>query len=178
MTFTKIWCLSILKIKNRHFIKSGDVKTLQKNIQELFPSSNQLFGKRDKIEKGTMEDGTTLYFINGELVLFEIGGRLVPFLRVLLKKLILLPKVTIDTGGVPYIANGADVMLPGIVAVDMGIEKDDYVVVVDENHNKALAVGLSLLDGGELSSKKKGKGVKNLHYVGDRYWTEFLKLFK
>ena len=52
MTFTKIWCLPSLKIKNRHFLKSGDVKTLQKNIQELFPSSNQLFGKRDKIEKG------------------------------------------------------------------------------------------------------------------------------
>ena len=69
-------------------------------------------------------------------------------------------------------------MLPGIVAVDKGIVKDDYVVVVDENHNKALAVGLALLDEGELSSKKKGKGVKNLHYVGDRYWTEFLKLSK
>lgn len=168
----------ILRIKNRHFLKSGDTKKLYAELQQFFPKSNNLFGKHDKVETGNMEDGTTLYFINGELVFFKREEQLIPFLRILLKNLIQLPKIVIDMGGVPYIARGADVMIPGIVATDKGIKKNDYVVIVDEKHDKPLAIGLALMDEDELSSKKKGKGIKNVHYVGDRYWTEFSKLSK
>lgn len=167
-----------MKIKNRHFLKSGDIKKLYAKLQHLFPKSNNLFGKQDKVETGIMEDGTALFFINGELFFFEREGLLIPFLRILLKNLIQLPKIVIDKGAIPFIARGADVMVPGIVTTDKGFEKDDYVVIVDEAHNKPLAIGLVLMDEAELSSKKKGKGIKNVHYVGDRYWIEFSKLSK
>lgn len=167
-----------MKIKNRHFLKSGDVKIFQKRIQDIFPNSNNLFGKHDMIEIGNMEDGTTLYFINGELVFFEISDQLIPFLRVLLKNLIVLPKIVVDMGAIPFIVRGATVMIPGITAADKNIQKNDFVVIVDEKHDKPLAVGLALLDEEDLTGKKKGKGIKNLHYVGDRYWIEFSKLSK
>ncbi len=44
------------------------------------------------------------------------------------------------------------------------------MVVVDEKHGKALAVGASLFDSDKLSATKKGKVVVNLHYVGDLIW--------
>ncbi len=159
-----------LKIKNRHFIKSGDIKKFQQRIQTIFPKSSNLFEKNDTIETGILEDGTTLYLINGELYFFEMEGYTIPFLRVLLKNLIQLPKVVIDQGAVSFIARGADVMNPGIVATDENIKVGDYVVVVDEKHGKPLAIGVVLIERSEITREKKGKAVKNLHYVGDPMW--------
>ena len=88
----------------------------------------------------------------------------------LLQELIILPKIVVDTGAVPYVVRGAAVMLPGIVSTDKIIKKDDYVVIVDEKHDKPLAIGIALLDGSEISKEKKGKGILNVHYIGDRIW--------
>lgn len=151
-------------------MKSGDIKKLQFDLQKFFPNSNNLFGKGSRVEKGTLDDGTILYLIDGELIFFEIEKRIIPFLRILLKNLIQLQKVTVDLGAVPYVARGAAVMVPGIVATDEDIKKDDYVVIVDEKHDKPLAIGLALMDANEIIKEKKGKAIKTVHYVGDKWW--------
>lgn len=133
-----------------------------------------LFGKNSKMEEGTLEDGTILYFINGELTFIRKEGRIFPFLRAILKNLISLPKVVIDMGAIPHIIKGADIMCPGIVSFDFNIKKDDFLVIVDEKHNKPLAIGLALVNDTEFSREKKGKAVKNVHYVGDKLW-DFIK---
>ncbi len=92
-----------------------------------------------------------------------------------MKTLISLPKIVVDQGAVPYIVNGASVMIPGIVNIDSQIKKNDYVVIVDEKHQKPLAVGIALMDAEKVLKEKKGKAVKNLHYIGDRYWDAFAK---
>jgi PUA-domain protein len=163
-----------LKIKNRHFVKSGDIKNFQTEIQQYFPNSQNLFGKDCKMEKGHLEDGTIFYFIDGKLSFIENENHIFPFLKLLLEDLIQLPKIVIDMGAVPYIVKGADVMLPGIVAADKNIKKDDYVAIVDVKHNKSLAIGIVLVDLIEPSKEKKGRVVKTIHYVGDKLW-EFVK---
>jgi PUA-domain protein len=163
-----------LKIKNRFFIKSSDIKKFQADLHGMNLDSDTLFGKNSKMERGTLEDGTILYFINGELTFIEQDNRIFPFLRAILRNFIRLPKVIIDMGAIPYIIKGADVMFPGIVSVDAGIKKDDFVVIVDEKHDKPIAIGLALENDTEFSREKKGKGVKNVHYVGDKLW-DFIK---
>ncbi|MHA1130010.1 MAG: DUF1947 domain-containing protein [Candidatus Helarchaeota archaeon] len=162
-----------MKIKNRHFLKTKDVKKLQIQLQERYPNLDKLFEKDTRVETGFLEDGTVLYFIKGELTFFTDEKHILPFIRVLLKNLIILPQIVVDTGAVPYIVKGADVMIPGIVHVDETIKKNGYVVIVDEKHGKPLAVGLTLMDSAEIKAKKKGKAVKNLHYIGDRIWDIF-----
>ena len=128
------------------------------------------------MEKGNLDDGTIFYFLNGELTFIQKGDHIFPFLGVLLKDLIQLPKVTVDMGAVPYIVKGADVMLPGIVKIDENIKKENYVVIVDQKHNKPLAVGQVLLDEIKVSKEGKGKVIKNVHWIGDRLWTELKKM--
>lgn len=159
-----------MKIKNRHFLKSGDAKKFQVIVKENFSSSENLFGKHTKVEKGILEDGTTIYFIDGRFAFYEKDAQILPFLRMLLKELIQLPKIVVDMGAVPFVVRGATVMVPGIVSTDKGIKKDDYVVIVDEKHDKPLAIGVALLDASEISKEKKGKAVLNVHYIGDRIW--------
>ena len=54
--------------------------------------------------------------------------------------------VVVDMGAVPRIVSGADVMRPGVVDVVGDFREGDVVVIRDEIHRKAIAVGRALLD--------------------------------
>jgi PUA domain protein len=87
------------------------------------------------------------------------------------------PKVTVDAGAIKFVCNGANVMRPGIKKYTE-FKKDDLVCVVEETHNKFLAVGKSLVSSDEMQSITKGEVVKNLHYVSDKYWESAKRIKK
>ncbi|MEM4308407.1 MAG: PUA domain-containing protein [Thermoplasmata archaeon] len=78
--------------------------------------------------------------------------------------------VEVDSGAVKFLVNGADVMKPGIAACDSGIREGDVVWVREAAHKKAIVVGIALEDGEKLGNREKGKGVKTVHWVGDKLW--------
>ncbi|MFB6194201.1 MAG: PUA domain-containing protein, partial [Halobaculum sp.] len=59
-----------------------------------------------------------------------------------------------------------DVMRPGIVEADETVAEGDLVIVREETHGKALAVGRALVDGAEMVGDS-GKVVESIHHVGD-----------
>lgn len=124
--------------------------------------------KKDIVE--VVEDNSFKFLaINQEPAFFYREKKLIPTLKYL-QTYALLKRITIDMGAVKFIVNGADVMRPGIVEIEEGISKDDYVVVVDQNNRKPLAVGIALFDTEEMKALAKGKAVKVVHYVGDEVW--------
>jgi PUA domain protein len=78
--------------------------------------------------------------------------------------------VTVDAGAISFVSDGADVMRPGIVEADPSIEEGDLVVIVEETHGKALAVGRALTSGDDMVGES-GKVVASLHHVGDDLFT-------
>ncbi|ERG93225.1 MAG: RNA-binding PUA domain protein [Haloquadratum walsbyi J07HQW1] len=74
--------------------------------------------------------------------------------------------VTVDAGAISFVSNGADVMRPGIVDAGTAIDVDDLVLIVEETHDKILAVGRALVDGDEMIGES-GKVVESIHHVGD-----------
>jgi PUA domain protein len=80
------------------------------------------------------------------------------------------PKIVVDMGAVPYVCKGANVMAPGIRRVEGEFAKGNLVVIVDEKHGKALALGESMFDAATLREAKKGPVIKTLHYVSDKIW--------
>ena len=50
------------------------------------------------------------------------------------------------------------------------VKKEGYAVIVDEEHGKPLAIGISLFDATEMEELTSGKAVLNVHYVGDELW--------
>ncbi|ERG95397.1 MAG: RNA-binding PUA domain protein [Haloquadratum walsbyi J07HQW2] len=74
--------------------------------------------------------------------------------------------VTVDAGAISFVSNGADVMRPGIVDAHTSINADDLILIVEETHNKVLAVGRALVDGDEMIGDN-GKVVESIHHVGD-----------
>jgi len=105
----------------------------------------------------------------------RIGEIYLPFLSEigLLEK---FPKAVVDSGAIKFVCNGANVMRPGIKKFTE-FQKDDIICVVEEVHNKFLAIGKALVSSEEMANISKGEVVKNLHYISDKYW-EAAKLIK
>ena len=114
-----------------------------------------------------LQDGREVLLVNKKPVAFRTSGGM--FLTLFSIEEIPLKRVIVDMGAVPHIAGGADIMAPGIVSTDESISTGECVVVVDERHGKALAIGSALVDGASMKGPK-GRVVKNLHHVGDEIW--------
>lgn len=168
-----------MQIKHRHYIQKSEVKTLKEDFLKQYDETflNQVFPKKANIELIQTEKGDTLYVINKELKLWKKeGDGYIPVLTFLLNHNIKMKSIVVDMGAIRYVANGADVMIPGVTQIDQTIKKDDIVQIVDETHGRALAVGKALYNANDMNSKISGKVVKNLHTIQDAIW-EFEKEF-
>lgn len=156
-----------LKVKNRHRLKSKEIKEIQDKLKQTF--NIDFIDEKSSVDTGEIE-GIELIFIKDSPILFYNNGFLFFTLYGLYKY---KPKenfVVVDIGAVKYVTNGADVMTPGIVDADKNIIDADQVWICDETHHKPLAVGIALMNGEQMINEKQGKAVKVIHYVGDRLW--------
>ena len=74
--------------------------------------------------------------------------------------------VTVDTGAISFVSDGADVMRPGITEADADIAEGDLVAIAEEAHGKVLAIGRAMTDGSDMVGES-GKVVTSVHHVGD-----------
>jgi len=168
-----------MKIKHRHFIRKSELKPLKDKILKQYDQNfvDQIFPKKSNVEVIETEAGDTLFAINNVLKLWKSKEGYIPVLTLLLNNQVDLKTIVVDFGAIRYVANGADVMRPGITKIDPSIKKGDIVRIIEETKNRALAVGKALFDAPEMETKSSGKVVKNLHTIQDSVW-EFEKQFK
>lgn len=129
-----------------------------------FPNSSDFLTKKSSV----FEDSGIL-FIDNVPSFFKSNSSWVPTLHLILKFPNLLPTVTVDKGAIRFVVNGADIMRPGITTCQE-FEKNSFVVIVDENFSKPLAIGKALFSSVDLIACGDGKVVLNLHRVGDEVW--------
>jgi len=150
-------------------LKSKDAKLILNEVSErLKVKVEALFSSKVNVEVAEVDFGQ-IYLVDGKPLFFKVGERVLPTL-LFQGFAVRAPKVVVDMGAVPYVCKGADVMAPGIVRVEGEFGKGDLVLVVDEKHGKALALGESLYDSGNARSTKQGAVVKNFHFVSDKIW--------
>jgi len=80
------------------------------------------------------------------------------------------PSITVDSGAVKFVVNGANIMRPGITKIEGEFGPGEIVVVKEEKYGKAIAVGEATLSKTQMEETKKGAVINNLHYAGDKYW--------
>ncbi|MBN1540233.1 MAG: RNA-binding protein [Candidatus Thermoplasmatota archaeon] len=155
-----------LAVKHRSRLRVKDSRKVHAWIREEWGTA----GPDDPELESCTLDGKRSYILNGQVIGMEEGGG---FLLTLKGILDLKPSrkwVTVDMGAVKYLANGADVMAPGIIDADPGIEIGDLVWVRDERNLRPLCVGQALMQGVMMGPSDSGKAVKTIHYVGDQIW--------
>ena len=156
-----------IKIRNRHHLKNKEIKSILDDLTRTF--SSNFFDTKSSVEIGEIDeykliivDGKADFMIKNDRIFFTLSG----LYRYQPKEYF----VVVDMGAVPFVINGADIMAAGIVDADRDIHENDQVWVCDEKHRKPLAVGIALIDGKNMISEKRGKAVKNIHYVDDKLW--------
>ena len=153
-------------MKKRH-LSNKEIKQLNQQLSEFYGLDNFL-NKKDKIE--WIETEQKFIAVNNEFYFFYLDQKPIPTLKLIIKDNF-LPKIIIDMPAVKFIANGADVMRPGIKEIS-DFSKDDTISIVDETHQKPLAIGQALFSSEEMKTMNSGKVIKNLHYVGDKIWNQ------
>jgi PUA domain protein len=152
-------------MKTRTLSKS-EIDSINSMLKERY--SIEPLNRKDNVIE--IDDGELKYLkVNGTILLFYKEGILLPTLKNLMQSNF-LKKITVDMGAIKFLCSGADLMRPGIVAVDDNINAGDIVSVVDVTNKKLLIIGKALLNSDEILSQKSGKSVLNLHYVGDNIW--------
>jgi len=73
-------------------------------------------------------------------------------------------QVTVDKGAVKFIADGANVLAPGVKDLDPNLRKNEAAVVLSPE-GKVLSTGTMRINAGELQDKKRGTVVKPKHFL-------------
>lgn len=152
-------------------MKRTRIKAKELN-KELANAGYQLkYTKKDSLEVGVdKEKELKVVLVNQELSFFYYDDKLLPSLKLLQSKPNLLKHVVVDMGAVKFVVNGADIMRPGIVEISPEFDKDDFVVILDVNNKKPLAIGQAIFSSEEMQGMNAGKVIKSIHYVGDEIW--------
>ena len=161
-----------VKIKNRHRLKTRDIRKIQDELRSIFNS--EFFNDKSSIETGDIEE-TKMIFIDGEPCFMYHEGKIIFTLQGINK---FKPKehfVVVDMGAIKFVTSGADVMAAGIVDADENIVEDDQVWICEEKHHKPLAIGIAIMTGEQMIKEKNGKAIKTIHYVGDTLWNNVAK---
>jgi PUA-domain protein len=150
----------------------------RKKVEEVLEMIRESLGdvSHDIARRGIRMDvmrlkKSNIFFVDGNPLFIEKEGEMVPSLlnKEALKR---LPSVVVDQGAVSFICSGADVMAPGIRGTEGEFSQGQLVVVREERFRKALAVGSALIRSSKIEAQRKGKVVRNIHFVGDDAWQE------
>ena len=151
-----------MDVKSRHHLRSDEIDELASSLAdhlgvELDGDDYERVEFTDVDREVVLVDGEPLVAsFDGDLFLTVRGANEYP------------PRnhvVTVDSGAISFVSDGANVMRPGIVEATDDIESGDLVVVVEAQHGKALAVGRAETDGDDMVGDS-GKVVESLHHVG------------
>jgi PUA-domain protein len=155
-----------MDVKSRHHLRSDEISELEGALAEklgvdLDGDSYERVEFDDVDREVVLVDGEPLVAsFDGELFLTVVGANEYP------------PEnhvVTVDSGAISFVSDGANIMRPGIVEATDDIAPGDLVIIVEENHGKALAVGRAEAAGDDMVGDS-GKVVENLHHVGDELY--------
>ena len=154
---------------HRYSIKSRESKRFFLEISKKYNFDLEtFFGFKSKVEIMETKFGQ-IYLINKKPLFFKLAKVVIPTL--LFDELLgILPRIVVDMGAVPYVCKGANIMVPGIVKIDHEFKKGSLVLIVDEKHEKSLAIGESSYSSCEINTMKRGVVVKNWHFVSDKIW--------
>ena len=151
------------KVRRRRALRRQDARSVLEGAASYLKGQSFTL-----VEEAETDDGTKIYLLDDQIILFKSDESLYPTLRC--KCLDTLPAVIVDMGAIPFVCKGADVMAPGITEIKTPFDEGALVVVRDVKHGKALAIGKALKPSATIMAEKRGKVIHNLHYVGDKIW--------
>jgi PUA-domain protein len=156
-------------VKKRHSIRKSHAQDLLSRLFDQIGNSAKFF-HADMIEVLETNADVSLFLVDKKPLLMDTGEWVFPTLKGAIQFPFPERRIVVDTGAIPFVVNGADVMRPGIISVSDDVKIQKPVQIVDERHGKPLAIGIALLDAPDMRARISGKMCKNFHHVSDEIW--------
>ncbi|XP_001358301.2 eukaryotic translation initiation factor 2D [Drosophila pseudoobscura] len=170
--------------KSSAALKGSESKKFRQRLELAFPniSVDQLVPAKAAVThvKILTHGGvqSIVYCVDRQPMFFELdGGQLVPTLYAMWIIPSILPYYTTHEGVLPKLTNGADLMLPGVVPLGVGLsmyghyKKGQLMAVNLTNNKSAVGVGQLARSSDDLyMCGGHGVAVKMLHLFGDKLW--------
>jgi PUA-domain protein len=158
-----------LRIRRRHRLRQKETSSLAAVLAEKF--GTVLFSEDDPVEMAEVYGlEQNVYILNNEIVAIDIENSPYLSLSGLLRFGATRLYMTVDSGAVRFVVNGADIMGPGVLDGDREIRKGQIVWIRDEKYGRPLAIGRCVVDSSLFGKKERGKYAESLFHVGDRLW--------
>ncbi|MEM0260611.1 MAG: PUA domain-containing protein [Sulfolobales archaeon] len=164
------------------YLSKRDVRELMATLRERY----NLKSEYEKIAEVTLDiyprkNNVKIYIAYSESnvipLVLEIENLLIPSIHSLNLGILTTHYARVDSGAVPRILGGADVMAPGIIECS-DFNKDDVVGVREPEKNLHILVGMALMSCSEIKNLRKGKAIKNIHYAGDKIWMSLIEVLR
>jgi PUA domain protein len=152
-----------MQVKSRHHLRSDEIDELESSLADHLGIELD-GGDYERVEFADADREVVL--VDGEPLVASFDGELFVTVRGANEHPPESHVVTVDAGAISFVSDGANVMRPGITEATDDIAPGDLVVVVEETHRKALAVGRAEADGSDMVGES-GKVIETLHHVGD-----------
>ncbi len=156
-------------IRKRHTIRKDEIAGIMEELRTQIGEGAELF-RSERMEKVETDSPFTLYLVDRQPLLMRYMTWVFPSLKGALVHPFPQRRVTVDQGAIPFLVNGADVMRPGIHSLTDDVKEGAPVLIVEEVHNKPIAVAIARFDADQMRVETKGKMCKTVHFVGDQLW--------
>ncbi len=156
-----------LSFRKRHRLKGKQVKALGARMEQVV--GVDMLVDEPAVDRARGVDMDYL-IIEGRVAYLVMDDVAFPSLRTLLERGLDVHWAEVDEGAVRFLANGADVMAPGVTGAEPGLAEGEWAYVRDARYKRPLVVGRALMSGPDMVVADKGRAVQTLHYVGDKIW--------
>lgn len=145
-------------------------KILIEKMKEFIEDPIDLLPKKGTFRYLLDNNETLIVTKKKEILLIELENLTIPSLKMARKFDLQIPSVIVDTGAIKFVTNGADIMRPGITKISDDVIEGNILLVCEERNRSPLCIGISLYDSVDMKKMTSGKCIKNIHYLGDKWW--------
>ncbi|KAL1130204.1 hypothetical protein AAG570_013142 [Ranatra chinensis] len=174
------------RVKSNTQLKASDRKKLkfeltsqfpnltEDDLNTLLPSKTPVFSLKIVTNSG---ETVIIYTAQKLPLVFEIDKVMYPSVYMLWELPNLVSTLSTNEYVAQKITEGADLMLPGVIADGTNLiygklQRGERCAVNSTNNRAAFAVGIAVMGSAEMhSSGNKGKCVRILHTYGDKLWS-------
>ena len=142
-------------------------------LEEVCPKEFPLFQCTLKADKST-----TLILNNNKIVFIQQGEIFTPTLYIASTYPEMMKQVQVDKGAFKHVLSGSNIMAPGLTSaggkLPDGLEKGMYVLIMGEEKQHPLGIGIMTMSSQEVKEKNSGIAIELMQFAGDGLWMDCL----
>lgn len=163
-------------------LKASQAKHVKQMIQQQYPGLplEIVLPKEYPLFQTTLktDKSTTIILANNKIYFIQQGEIFMPTLLLASTYPEMMKQVQVDKGAFKHVLGGSNIMAPGLTSaggkLPDGIEANEYVLIMGEEKQHPLGIGIMKMKSEEIREKNSGIAIDLIQFCGDGLWLDCL----